>query len=658
MSILERAGQLVRALTRVDGWWNLVTGVGTGLGRNAFTFAAEARLDDQTLEDIFDGDSFGARVCDAVPKYALRRGFKLATGDAAVDTALAARMRAFGAREALFETWTWARCFGGACLFVGAADGLDPAQPLDLSSVRTVHFLTVLDKRELVPRDFYRTPLHPKFGEPKTYQFVRTGTGGGTDTSLVHESRLIRFDGALTTKRRRQQNRGWSNSELQRVFDKLRKFNAAYEAGSALLQDASQGVFKVKDLISMMAGDAQDALRTRLALMDASRSVGRAIMVDAEAEDFERIEVGALTGLPPTLESFMLLLSGAAEIPVTILMGRAPAGLNATGESDIRAFYDRIEADRPNLLDPKIERLARILCAAQDGPTGGVQPKSLTVEYPSLWQPTPMEEADLRLKTAQTDQIYIDKQVLTPEEVALNRFRPEGWSAKTTIDLKVRRAALEADQQPEGELPAGDVTPKPGQLPPGGAPGAAAQQDADAEPAPDFRADAAGNRGVAIVLVVPAAVAALVAVPDGEAPADLHVTMAYVGTIDGLDDERRALLRGVTRAWAARTAPLVATLGAQGRFLAMAGATDPVYLAPQDCPELYAARCDLVCALATVGVPESETYREFTPHVTVAYVPKGAPSPAAPAAPLPVTFESAGLWMGDAREAFALTGGM
>jgi len=104
----------------------------------------------------------------------------------------------------------------------------------------------------------------------------------------------------------------------------------------------------------------------------------------------------------------------------------------------------------------------RLLLAAKDGPTGGQVPPRLAITYPPLWQPTPMELADLRLKASQVDTAYITNQVVTPEEVALSgRFTPDGWNAPLVIDLDARRATLEADAEAAGQV-AGQGAPPPG----------------------------------------------------------------------------------------------------------------------------------------------------------------------------------------------------
>lgn len=419
--------------TRADSWSNLVTGIGAATGRLDFQFQREWRIDDQTLEDMFHGDPYASRIVRAVPEEALRRGFSVACGDPNVESEIKRSLDDLHVLRKITEAWTWARLFGGAALFIGADDGRDPSLELDTKNIRAIRFVTVLDKREMYPAKWFSDPLSPYFGEPETYRFVRSGAGG-TDSREVHATRIVRFDGAVTSRRRRQQNNSWCESELQRIISKLREFNGNSAAASTLLQDASQGVFKIKDLMTLIAQNKQDTVRKRLQLMDMARGVARAIMLDADGEDFQRVESGIATGMADLVDKSFLLLAGAAEIPVTILFGQAPAGLSATGDSDIRWFYDRLDSARTNNVQPRLERIVRMFLRAQNGPTGGVEPEAWTIKWPSLYQLTDAEQADLRAKQATIDTQYITAQVLTPEEVRANRFRRDGYSTETSLD--------------------------------------------------------------------------------------------------------------------------------------------------------------------------------------------------------------------------------
>ncbi len=427
---------------RMDSWKNLLTSVDSGGGRNNFVFQREYRIDDQTLEDMFHGDAYAARIVSAVPEDALRRGFRIKCGDSVIETAIQSNLEEHHLQSKVTHAWTWAKLFGGAVIFVGADDGRDPSWPLDLGTIASVRFLTVCDKREVFPMTYVTDSLSPRFGEPATYRFSRIG-GSTVDVRSVHASRMIRFDGALTTRRRRAQNQSWSESELQRIVDRLRQFNGNSAAMATLLQDASQAVFKIKNLMGMIASDKSDMVKKRLELMDMARSVSRAIMVDAEGEDFTRVETGTLTGVAEVLDKSCLILAGAAGMPVTRLMGQSPAGLNATGDSDVRWWYDRVDAQRTSEAQPAIERIVRILMRAKNGPTGGVEPQNWSLEWPSLYQPSDAETADIRAKQASVDVQYITAGVLTPAEVKSSRFRGDGYSLETAVEPVVAAAIVD-----------------------------------------------------------------------------------------------------------------------------------------------------------------------------------------------------------------------
>jgi len=444
--ILDANGNDMRA----DGWLNLTTGVGVEGSSKALDFVPDARLPDAFLEQLYIGEAYASRICRVVPEEATRQGFRVKLGEAGAEGALHAGLKRLRAVERLRAAWTWARVFGGGAVFVGADDGRDPAEPLDRTAIRSVRFLITLDRRELMPQRWYGDPLTPKYGQVELYLLQREGHGS-VERAMVHESRLIRFDGMLSTRARRMFLQGWGESELQRIYSVLSKFNGGWEAVGTLLQEGSVNVITMKGLTAMMAADKQDLVKKRFAAMNAARSVTGTTLLD-EGDTLTRNEVGALTGIADVLDKFLLLLSGAAEITVTILMGQSPAGLSATGESDVRWFYDRIKSAQIEVLAPAIECLVELLCLSQDGPTRGQLPAERSVEFAPLWQPTPQERAQERLTIAQADQIYITTQVVTPEEVATSRFRPDGYNAETTIDLAVRRAALEADATADAEV--------------------------------------------------------------------------------------------------------------------------------------------------------------------------------------------------------------
>ena len=103
------------------------------------------------------------------------------------------------------------------------------------------------------------------------------------------------------------------------------------------------------------------------------------------------------TGLQDVYESMCLNLCGASHYPMTKLFGRSPAGMNATGESDLRNYYDYVDSQRKAKLRPALQKLLPVLAMS----AWGFVPDDLEIAFPPLWTPTALETAEIALKKAQ-----------------------------------------------------------------------------------------------------------------------------------------------------------------------------------------------------------------------------------------------------------------
>lgn len=450
---------------RLDSWTNALTGIGTSRDKmTASSFAGDGLLPFGVLEDLYHNDDMAARGVDAIPEQMLREGFEISVKDnAETGDQIEKFLESLDVIDKFEEALIWGRLYGGSLLLVGANDGAsEPAQPLNENKIQSIDFLTPIDRFSVFPVKWYDDALKPKYGEPEVYRFLLPTTpnpGGIMNFQVgqeVHETRLIRFRGARTSIRRRRVNFGWDDSVLQRVYSVLLAFGMNWASVTHLLSDVAQGVMKIKNLASIITGNAKDTLRERAALADETRSVARVLMLDADSEDFTRVPT-PFNGIPDLLDRTGIRLSAAFGMPVTKLLGISPGGLNATGESDIRNWYDEIAAKQPRVLTPRLNRLIRLSMLAKNGPTGGKLIEDFNITYRPLWQLGPTEEADRRKTVAETDEIYIDKGVQTAEETAESRFQPTGYSAETTVDLELRDQLKEQDAQ-AAQLGAGKAT--------------------------------------------------------------------------------------------------------------------------------------------------------------------------------------------------------
>jgi phage-related protein (TIGR01555 family) len=448
------------ATLRLDGWANDVTGQGTARDKTAYNYFSPGRvLSDGEISGLYHDNDVAARMVDIVPDEMLREGFTVDVGDPKANSELADQIDALGLDDKLADAIRWGRAYGGGGLLLGADDGRSAATPLMPERARALSYVYVLDRRYLWPLTHYTEPGHPKLGQPETYMVTSPSFAAQAPVSVVHETRLVLFGGATTGIRERETNSGWDLSILQRATKVLSDFDLGWGAAALLLADGNQAVFKISGLADALsqaaasgsAGGAETFLRERLKLMDMGRSVVRAVVVDAGGaedepeESFER-QVFPMTGIPDVLEKLMVRLAATVDVPCTRLFGISPAGLNATGESDVRGWYDRIRSQQTRKLAPKIRRIVRV--ALQTKAVKLDTPSAIKVTFPSLWSESPNQAATTRKVLIEGDKLLIDAGEVLPEEAVTQRLAPDGFSKELVLspEGKAAREAVLKDE--------------------------------------------------------------------------------------------------------------------------------------------------------------------------------------------------------------------
>lgn len=427
---------------RLDGWKNTLTGIGVQ-GRDK-RLGAEFQVDalaQITLEQIRQGDDIAARIVEAIPREMLRKGYETIVEESpeiakAMDTRLEDMAVNGSARRALeFE-----RNFGGSAIILGVDDGAkDWSIPLNEKNIKSFRWLRVLTPDELQPVAWQTKINEPDFGEPNVYRISPLGLPPGAtpeEYPLIHTSRMIRLEGIRTTNRNRAGNRYWGDSVLLRCMQVIADFQAAWSGAFTLMQDFSTPVVKFKGLAQLVSQkDGALKLKNRLAAIEQARSIINAMIIDADGEGYERQNT-PLSGLSDLLEQAMYRLCLAADMPVSLLMGKAPSGLSgdAAGASDMQQFYDRVSSMQIEKLLPILKRIMKLLFLSKDGPTSGKVPPEWGVEFCPLWELTELEQATLRKTQAETDAIYVEAQVLAAEEVRKSRWGGAEYSTQTTLD--------------------------------------------------------------------------------------------------------------------------------------------------------------------------------------------------------------------------------
>lgn len=465
---------------KADGWENAILGIGGTKDPSAYTtFGSRPPLNEVQLEALYIEDHFAATVVEKLPKTGLRAGWQLAMpGDPAKSATVRDRYRAredeLGVAQELSQGACWGRLFGGAVTWIGADDGRDPATPLEHGEIRSVRFLHTFDRRDASVWSYYQDPDSPRFRRPESYRISPAaatsiarafGAGQVAGGIVVHESRCVVWGGAPTTDRRRLELAGWDDSVLERCWEALRQIGEDYSGKSLVIGRVSQAVYKIRDLYAMIAGKREEVIRTRMNLLEASRSRARAILLDADKEDFANV-AQPLAGLQELLDKSILRLSAAADMPATVLMGQSPAGMDATGEGDLELWYAAVDAWRQLELRHRHEKIARCILLAKDGPLAGAgelaEPDSWEITYRPLRIPKAKELAETRRLEAETWASYVDKGLASPEELAIHVFSPSSGKTDFALDeedlkQKMERRRALAAQPPKDNAELGTV---------------------------------------------------------------------------------------------------------------------------------------------------------------------------------------------------------
>ena len=209
--------------------------------------------------------------------------------------------------------------------------------------------LRVYDKYDISVTEWDTDPMSPRYGEPAWYDVVlRHGPG----PMRVHPSRAFRFDGITPIVDRKWDSEIWGKSILIRSLTSITEDATLAASVAHMSQEASIPIVKIsslRDKISGAEGEEEATIEEIGRGINETKSVYRLLMLDKETEDFTRVPI-LFGALPDLLERYLSRVAAAEQIPQTRFLGRSPAGLSATGESDMKNYVMTIEAIRERML--------------------------------------------------------------------------------------------------------------------------------------------------------------------------------------------------------------------------------------------------------------------------------------------------------------------
>jgi len=434
---------LQRARRRWDSVRNTMTGIGDDKVQAGRPDLYRLPLSYGELASLWRFGGHARRFVEVVPNDATRRGWDVEAGDGeAVD--VEAEHKRLQLVTRVCEADTWGRLYGAAWLMLVVDEDLNGtewannprghlAQPLDLSRVRSLQNLVVLDWSEVSAVSFDPSPRSTNYRQPDRYH-VSPGASGWADPqaasalvggATVHASRMIYFHGAKLPPQQRYANGGMDDSVLQPVWDQLRNTATLDHSLAALAAELRITVLRMRDLSDVQVSDEADYFDYRMRELAKHRSVLNTVLL-ADGEEYQH-HPGTVTGMAELVGTTRQSLQAVTGMPEQLWIGNAPGGLSTDGESHRNLWANVIAAYQSTKLLPLLERIYQVIFAAKAGPWGGTAPAGWRLAFRPLDELTAQGEAALRKTMAEVDLLYIQAGVLDPQHVAKGRFGPKGW---------------------------------------------------------------------------------------------------------------------------------------------------------------------------------------------------------------------------------------
>lgn len=445
-----------------DGFENFVSRLGTGpnsdntLSAGLYTFDLITR-NRIKLEAAYRGSWIVGKIVDVVADDMTRAGITITTNEQAERIEdLQAAFSNLGIWQALNTNTKWSRLYGGS-IAVMQIKGQDLATQLDPTTVAKGQFkgLTVYDRWQLNPDLTDVITEGPQMGLPKFYYIVTTADTAtpqphSTGQIKVHHSRVVRQIGIQLPFFQAITEMMWGESILERLWDRLISFDNATLSSASLIDKANLrmvGVEGLRDILSA-GGPALEGLLAQFDMMRQLQVNEGVTLLDKEDEYASTAY--SFAGLSDMMLQFSQQLSGAADIPLIRLFSQSPTGMNATGDGDIRMYYDSINAQQNARLRAPMETIVEIMWRSTFGDD---QPEDLQFVFTPLWQMSATDKAAIAKSNTETVGIAFEAG-LASRAVAMKELRQH--SGETGLFGNITDEDIEDAEDDEPPVP-GDV---------------------------------------------------------------------------------------------------------------------------------------------------------------------------------------------------------
>lgn len=290
--------------------------------------------------------------------------------------------------------------YGGAVM-VMLIDGQDMAAPLRIEEIPLLHgqlkgFLS-LDRWQVEPslHDLV-SEYGPDIGLPRFYKV--NSDAPALRGKNIHYTRVLRLAGQDLPYWQRVQENLWGLSVFERIYDRMVGLDSATQGAAQLVYKSFLRTYKMKGQTDLLSQGGDQGIATVMKKMDMTRRYQNnegMTVIDSEDDITTQVN-GSFAGIADVILQLVQQVSGTLQIPLVRMYGQSPAGLNSTGESDLRTYYDGCKQEQERKLKRPFDRMYRAMAQSNSI----ILPPDFNWVFKSLWQLDEGQKSEISARDA------------------------------------------------------------------------------------------------------------------------------------------------------------------------------------------------------------------------------------------------------------------
>lgn len=364
------------------------------------------KIDPVQAQNWYASDGFIQNIIDAPAEDSIREWFTIDTNreDIQLSRLIQNRLTELDFAKKLTELIRYIRLFNMGGILYYDIDSKIPQTPNELAKplreLNKIESIKVFSPKN-IQFQFDVNPLSKNYDNPK----IRIGN------AEVHSSRYKWICNGFLP-------------DLQTGISALQTILPAIIAASTTLWSLTNALseLSIKTFKSPQVDTDETKLVELISLIRHCTST-QSVFAHGVDESLERLNIN-LGGIDKALDYIMDTLSGLSKIPKSRLFGQAQGSITG-GQYDLKTYYDNIAKFQEIELRPIIDKTIELTLKETSGQIYkevGNTNIDWEVKFNPLYKLNEIEQSDVNLKQAQTDQIYINLAVVSPDEVRQKRF--------------------------------------------------------------------------------------------------------------------------------------------------------------------------------------------------------------------------------------------